>query len=334
MSTKNVKNILIRHVWAGVSRFVPISWFSHPEDAMVWVSAYRVYRVPLDGTFERHPLVADFELVRAVFVHWDAPYFNLNYRLLDQGDENYALDIDELDWSSTGNGVLLLLITPLSEAEHSDAEVAARERVGLVRSVIVALMGRNAAFEHEFEIQLHLGTRTVGAPSPAFESPAALDVPAVDKEGVGLVEDALKRMSGLENLMQERIRLALRWYQRSFGDDRLVRDPREGDVDDFINSWLAWETLAREGNTTSGSIRRMLADIHGLEVQRTGELFPIGRIESLRGDILHQGKIDSLKPGLTRFMGNVFVDLLLHTLGLASGQNTATYLDGSANELV
>lgn len=330
----SVKDILVRHVWTYVSRIVPVGWFSRPEGAKVWVSAYRVYRVPVDGTFARRPLIADFQQVRAVFTHWDAPYFNFNYRLIDQGDENYALDIDELDWSSTGNGVLLLLITPLSETEFGDAEMAARERVSFVRSVMVALMGRNAAFEHEFEIEVHLDTRTLGAPQPAFESPAALDAPMVNGEGVRLVGDVLRRLSTLESSMQNRTRLALRWYQRSFGDNRLVRDPKEGDVDDFINCWLALETLAMNETSNIGPIKRMLAQIHELDAQHTGELFPIGRINSLRGKILHEGQIESLRPGLKRFMSDVFVDLLLHALDLPSGRNTARYLDGSANELV
>lgn len=89
-----------------------------------------------------------------------------------------------------------------------------------------------------------------------------------------------------------------------------------------------------DGTSNIGPIKRMLAEIHGLDAQQTGELFPIGRINSLRGDILHDGLIQRLKDGLTRFMTDVFADLLLHILGLPSGDNTRRYLDGSANGLV
>ena len=63
-------------------------------------------------------------------------------------------------------------------------------------------------------------------------------------------------------------------------------------------------------------------------------MFPIGRIQGLRGKILHEGRIESLKPDLTKLMTHVFTDLLLHLLGLPSGQNTSRYLDGSASELL
>jgi hypothetical protein len=145
-----IKDILAREVWGGVSRFVPVQrWFSRTEDAKVWVSGYRVYRVPVDDTFFRKPLVVDFERVRGVFVQWDAPYIRLEPKLLDRGNGQFALDIGDLDWSSTGNGVLLLLVTPLLGSGPDGGEVAARERVGFIRSATVAILGRNAAFGRE-----------------------------------------------------------------------------------------------------------------------------------------------------------------------------------------
>jgi hypothetical protein len=82
------------------------------------------------------------------------------------------------------------------------------------------------------------------------------------------------------------------------------------------------------------SITRMLAHIHELSVQRTGEIFPVGRINSLRGDILHNGRMGGIKVGLTRFMSDVFADLLLQVLNLPSGGNTRKYLDGTASRLI
>ncbi len=228
---------------------------------------------------------------------------------------------------------MLLLITPLPESYDANDEDAARDRVSPVRSVVVALMGRNAAYKHEFDENVECRDRSVINPSPLFSTPAD-ETPKVNEEGTQLVSEALHRLSALDSATQNRIRLALRWYQRSFGDDRLVRDSREGQVDDFINCWLALETLAMEGTTNIAPIKRMLAEIHGLDAQQAGDVFPIGRIYGLRGDILHDGQIQRLKDGLTRFMTSVFADLLLHMLGLPSGENTRGYLDGRANGLV
>lgn len=156
----------------------------------------------------------------------------------------------------------------------------------------------------------------------------------MNRKGIDKVDAALKKLHSLDDAKQARVRLALRWYQRTFGDDRVVRDTIEGQVDDFINCWLALETLAMERTSNIAPIRSMLGEIHGLDTQQTGEIFPIGRMQTLRHNIIHEGRMEPLEDGLTRFMTDVFSDLLLQTVGLPSGGNTQRYLDGSANELI
>lgn len=316
-----------------VCPYAPRRWFERQQEINVFVSAYRVHRVPLKGKFSKRPLVADFERVRTVFVQWDASYQNTYHNLVEQPSGQLDMQLHALPLHRTGNGVLLLLMTPLPDNFDGNGEDAARNRVSFIRSVMVALIGRNAAYKHEFDAVVECGNHSVANPSPVFTSPAD-ETPEVNEEGVALVGKALNQLSSLDVVAQNRIRLALRWYQRSFGDNRLVQDIREGQVDDFINCWLALETLAMEGTTNIAPIRNMLAEIHGLDVQQAGETFPIGRIYRLRGDILHNGQIQLLKHGLTRFMTDVFADLLLHVLGLPSGENTRRYLDGSARALV
>ena len=78
--------------WVGevvnhVCSFVPKQkWFSNPEDANVWVSAYRVYRVPSDIVSLKRPLIANFEQARAVFLRWNAPYQKLEHKVIEQKD--------------------------------------------------------------------------------------------------------------------------------------------------------------------------------------------------------------------------------------------------------
>ena len=257
----------VPEVLAYVCPFVPTQrWFSRREDAKVWVSAYRAYRVPSGIVTQVRPFVADFEQVRAVFVRWNAPYFKTDQNVTEQKNGELGLEMHPLHIYRTGQGVLLLLITPLPDNFDGNDEGAARDKVGLIRSFMVALMGRNAAYEREFDMAVECGTRTVGRGSPVFQTPAD-ETPAVNKEGVELVSVVLEKLSSLDDLMQNRIRLAMRWYQRSFGDDRLVLDTAEGQVDDFINCWLALETLAMERTTNVAPIVQMLARVHGLSVQ-------------------------------------------------------------------
>lgn len=324
----------VRQVIGHVKSFVPVQdWFDRPEDASVWVSAYRAYRVPSQSVSRKRALFKDFEQVRAVFLHWDAPYLKPDQNVIEGKNSLPQFAPQPLYEYRTGPGVLLLFITPLPVGADMEASGAARERVQYVRSLMVALLGRNAAYRHEFDVDIEFATRSVGSPSSVFTTPED-ETPEVNKRGLELVATALEKLSSLDSSTQNRIRLALRWYQRSFGDDRLVRDTKEEDIDKFVNCWLAWETLVMERYDDINSITHALADIHGREVQRIGELFPIGRIYGLRADILHHGQMKDLKQGLISFMTNVFADLLLHVLGLPSGENTRRYLDGSAGELI
>lgn len=329
----NERDRWVRETLTYICPFATREWFDHRQDVTVFVSAYRVYRVPLKGAFSLRPLVADLESVRAVFLQWDAPYKEINPYVVEHPGGQLDMQFRPLHTYRTGDGVLLLLMTPLPEDYGSKEEDVAREKIGFTRSAMVALLGRNAAYKHEFNTTVECGNGAVANPSLVVTTPAD-EIPIVNEEGVKLVGTALDKLSALDDEMQNRVRLALRWYQRSFGDDRLVRDTIEEDTDKFINSWLAWETLAMERYNDHISITRMLAGIHGLEVERIGELFPIGRIYGLRGEILHRGRLQRLNPDLPRFMTDIFVDLLRHVLCLPSGQNTEKYLDGSATKLV
>ena len=69
----------VREVLTYVTPFVPVQdWFGCPEEATVWVSAYRAYFVPSESVSTMRTLCADFGEVRAVFLRWDAPYVKLD----------------------------------------------------------------------------------------------------------------------------------------------------------------------------------------------------------------------------------------------------------------
>jgi hypothetical protein len=202
-------------------------WFKRAQDTNVFVSAYRVYQVPsLRGVFSRRTVVADFEHVRAVFGEWDAPYLIQDQNVIEKPDGNIAPQF-LMRVQRTGGGPLLLLMTPLPDNFKPSDENAAKDRVSFIRSLMVSLMGRNAAYEHEFDMSVQCGPRVVGTLAPLFTTPPD-ERPAVNRNGIALVTAALKKLSSLDDATQNRIRLALRWYQRSFGDDRLVRDAKEG----------------------------------------------------------------------------------------------------------
>lgn len=87
-------------------------------------------------------------------------------------------------------------------------------------------------------------------------------------------------------------------------------------------------------NERLSSVNRIFAAIHRRTPQEIGELLPIGRVFNLRGKVLHYGEVPEIRYELLQFMDAAFVDVLLHTLGIAATPRTAAYMDGSANDLV
>ena len=137
----------IREVLAYVRPFVPVqAWFDDPDEAKVWVSAYRAYFVPSESVSTMRTLRADFGQVRAVFLRWDAPFVKLDQNVIERGNRKVTMQPHPLYQYRTGPGVLLLLITPLPAGQDGSASDRAMERVRFVRSLIVAIMGRNAAY--------------------------------------------------------------------------------------------------------------------------------------------------------------------------------------------
>ncbi len=344
------RNRLVR----ALAHFVPEGeWFGALEQSKAVVKVFRVHRVPFDD-FPRYPeaKVMDLGLVRAVFLRGSLllPYHELLPQLYPTPDGGVELKAET--WISvpslpedaeimrpTGEGLLLLLITPSVVDGEDVAEDAVRENLELARAVIVAVLGRNAAFEELFSAELAYARSEEGEVYPAEatykslirDNPMAFAPPTLDDPSTNLVRHVVENIESLDEEDRNRVSLALRWYQRIQG--RRATET-ESDVDGFLSLWVALEVLVAPENPI-GSVTSILASIHtDLSFQQIGELFPIGRIFGLRGKILHHGKTPYLEGRLLRFMSAVLVDVLVYKLNLSSTPRTSVYRDGSAREAV
>lgn len=159
----------VREVLEYVCPHATKHWFKRSLDARVFASVYRAYRVPfLTGGYSAKPLVTDFGDVRAVFGRWDAPYQHIYQNLIEKADGQIGGQF-HANVQRTGAGLLLLLMTPLPEGYDSNDADAAKEKVSFTRSFMVSLMGRNAAREHEFDMIVECGPRSVGALSCLYD---------------------------------------------------------------------------------------------------------------------------------------------------------------------
>ena len=349
------------------------SWFMPKEARQVVMQAFRVYEVPFARVqpLPAAPLVVEFDLVRAVFgrpqelLYPDpepiqlfpnpdgATYEWRPNQVLWTGPspEDFRYLTDEETWRSTGDGIVLFLMTPFLPTVAIDEPVAtrtstptepgvdnaARERLIVARGAIVAVLGRNAAFEELFEVQLQFddrGNSRLDRLTSGRLSPRSFDSPKLDGNSAKSARQVVDQIQSLDVDTKNRLALALRWYLLA---QRHPLSKNETNVDVFISYWIALESLAGPTEAVP-ALRKALTEIHSLHSmsnqQLEDSLFPVGRIFRLRGRIVHHGEVPEIGYELLNLMDNLFVDVLLHTLGLPSASKTAAYLDGSAVNLL
>lgn len=319
-----------------IESYIPADdWFEHPEEGEVLVSVFRVHRVRFDGEGDFHGkgILTEFGLVRVLIADMDIPYPEYRIDLIPEPSGGVRPNVQATGWRSTGDGVVLVLISPMlaQEGEEADPETAVYHRFALVRATMVSVLGRVVAWEKLSEFSVTLGDRKIHHVSGAIEYPAVFEPPDVTDSSLALTKGVLETIPTLEPAARNRVRLALRWYERALGDRPVFR-PGVIPVDELINYWVALETLvSAEEKKVAGAVIGILAQLHDLTTQECGQTFPISGIYKKRNEVMHQGKSHEISKELAAFMSDVFLDILaLHALDLRHSPRTRKYLDGSA----
>jgi hypothetical protein len=202
-------------------------WFDRPEEAVVRVSVFRVFRVPYD-TKAPTGLRVDLGQAIAVFTNINLPYFKIASGFDPRPDGSVVPKGELLGWEATNRGLLLLLMSPMrSDGENLDPEAAVQYRIDATRAVIVAILGINAAFEQVCEFSINyedVNRASISITSGAMENPGMHEVPDIGNHSA--FEQIASILTGIESLdtpTQNRIRLALRWYQRALRDRRILK---------------------------------------------------------------------------------------------------------------
>ncbi len=230
-----------------------------------------------------------------------------------------------------------MLMTPLkSDRQNVDPETAARLRLDSARAVLVGIMGLNAAFEQVCEFSINYedtNKTTVSRTSQSMENPKSYETPRIhDHEVYELVKAVLEGVDSLDAPIQDRVRLALRWYQRALGEKRVL-PMGTASVDALINYWIALETLVRVGERkVAGTLIKELAEIHNVSTEKIGQRFPISKVYEHRKKVVHQGQLMlGASFELQQFLSDVFMDILvLRVMKLPYSSRMQEYLDGRA----
>jgi hypothetical protein len=223
------------------------------------VHVYRIHRMPFDedAPLRGAGIVTEFGLVRVLIAHMDLPYPELQLELVPEPSGNVQPNAGLREWHSTGDGMVLCLMTPMITGgiEESNVEAPAFRRLALVRAALVSVLGRTVAWEKLSEFTITLSNRGISLTSGAIENPGVYDPPDVSEDSLALTKEILETILSLELETRNRVELALRWYERALAE-RPVFQTNGISADELISYWIALEVLvSAEEKKAVGAVR-------------------------------------------------------------------------------
>lgn len=212
-----------------------------------------------------------------------------------------------LKTTETLNDWWVIVIQPISGHNETGLHEA-RESRQRISAMLSATMGPNSV-HHLASENVYL--RTEGKIINQVDFGV---VPDYIFDSQNAPEEKLEKFLQLTNIfgslnseVRQRAELALHWFERAH---------RSSGVDQLINYWVALEALCFTGDSDIKSINISLGDIYNLPYREANRVFGIGKILSLRSNILHGRDRYYPSPKISMYLRAIFVDLFNHKVGL------------------
>lgn len=301
------------------------SWFNDKDNSSLWVSAYRVFRIPKE-TFTSGPIVIELSKLVAILLYGKMNYLHtqdLTWELTD--NEILQLKTIAPSFQETNEGTYLLLIAPFDINGEKGSEQRTSQLITEAVALLTSHYGRNIAYDKVYDNRVHMSSGEVSCFTPSILNPSSMNAPALNKDSVEALTLADSTLYSLESNIQQRIRLSLRWYEASLNDR---------DIDAFIKSWIAIETIAMPDTSNIRPVNEQLSEIYHIPYKQAKDHFQIGKLAGLRSDIVHDGKIVPMHSKLSDYMDAIYADLLFHALGLPAQYRAKTILEDPAFNLI
>lgn len=301
----------------------PQEWFLNKEASSIWISCYRIFRV-LPVSLQTCGIINFPEVV--AFPLWGkVRYIDASQaKIVFLTEEQWEFDTSQIQGKETLEGAYILLITPYIVDGQERQETKVRQILQETIALLMAMNGRNTAFELIFDNIFPMTGENPTVISPAVENPLWFSKPDFSPKKLLDVQDAAKAIDGLPTEEKNRIKLSLRWFELAM---------RKDGVDSFLSFWIALETLAMD-NTDIRPINEKLARIYGVSVQKASQEFGVGHVFGFRSKIVHHGHIASIDANLQRYLEALYSDLLLAELNLPSEHSAKNVLSDPKFDLM
>lgn len=309
----------------GIESLVPKSWFTKLEGSSIWVAGYKMYRVQ-NTSLPSGPQLLDFGTTRAVFIFGSGQY--LDARAVDpqftEDGEVVLRGFSKIE-TQLPEGAYLLIITPFDVDGKPGNELETRQRISEITGLLISFEGRNIAFHHIYDNVHELSKPERSVISPTLVNPFSLPVPDISQTRLQLIADTYKRIFGLPNSLNNRIRLSLRWFVAACYDS---------DLDAFLKYWIALEILAMPDTTDIQPINGLLSTAYGISMQEVGQTYHVGRIYGLRSRIVHDGFTPTISYKLLDFIAAIYSDVLSQIIGSPFDKRAQKFLTEQDNNIL
>lgn len=284
----------------------PASWFTQPEQSSLWVTAYRVQRVPVAAVALK-PRILDLDGVRVLFGFGSLKYWDAAQAKIEMVDEAQYQVVGTPEMRKTPTGVYALLLTPFDVDGVKGNEVLTRQRISESAAFLAAFHGRNIIYEHLFDNIIGMGKNTTTTFSRTSEDPMWFERPDLADQRLAVMRLAWKTMASLPDPDRQRIRLSLRWFVAAMQDE---------EVDSFLKYWIALEILAMGGTTDVRRLNESLARAYQIPYNEAAQRFAVGRLFGLRSQIVHEGRLTPIHGNLLKYLEALYIDLLFAQIKL------------------
>jgi Apea-like HEPN len=301
----------------------PQEWFSNKETSSIWVSCYRIFRVSPD-ILETSKIINLLDVV--VLPLWGTIHYidSSQAKMVFITEEKCQIDTSLMCEKDTLEGAYVILISPYIIDGRERQEIEVRQSLQETIALLIAMNGRNAAFEFIFDNIIPMTGESTTAISQVSVNPLAFAAPDFSPERLSDIQNVAKAIDYLVPEEKNRIKLSLRWFESAM---------RKDGVDSFLSFWIALETLVMD-NTDIRPINQSLANAYGVSIQEASKQFGVGRVFGLRSQIVHHGHIAPIHQNLERYMEALYSDLLLAELNLPSEHKAQLVLNDPEFDLI
>ncbi len=296
-----------------ISELLLPGWDAASPHSHYWIRCHQMWLVAA-GQLEENPLRIPADDALLVLMYGRPAYQHAgDLRLQEDQAGQVEMHLDAHGPRQAALGHYSLIIVP-----YRDNEAAVLERLAELAAVASMELGRNAVAEVVFDNIVTPATSQTMSLTPAVSAPQWFGRPQLLAEHQARFLATEERLAQAEVGLSGRIRLAMRWYQRSFDDDH---------IDALLSAWVALETLAiPAGQTSINHLLNVIADAYGCTKAEAIAEFRVGHIYRLRGDIMHNGARPALHARLLTFLQALIADIVHHLLGIPITQTARAVL--------